>query len=284
MEMILCSLAGVVLCSAHLCLGFWGGYRTGRGKAAGSADFTGLSLHEPAIFQLLQQTRRLHQACVTFQSHLPIGLMPTVIQLLDSAESLHRNVLREVATSAVPPHASQSLKVLNNDAAKPSPSKSDGPPEPVKSNGSFPAERRLYDVYQRVAFFSADLPSAGEFEEVQCNDLSVSGISFFLDQPPEHEQLVITLGTPPDLKFMKAKVTNVRTTYRDDRIAYKVGCQFVKRLDPSPYEWSVELGRVAASKDNPRLQPGETTNDVAVFSRSLQSLRYPDSSACASRG
>ena len=54
--------------------------------------------------------------------------------------------------------------------------------------------------------------------------------------------MVISLGTAPKLMFMAARIANERLVYKDGRAAYRIGCQFLNRVEPPRYQWNNELG------------------------------------------
>ena len=75
------------------------------------------------------------------------------------------------------------------------------------------------------------LPTAGDFYPVQCYDLSVKGISFLSETPPDFQAVVIRLGNPPGARYMISSIANVAPMMVGDEKQYRVGCTFVSRLD-----------------------------------------------------
>ena len=67
---------------------------------------------------------------------------------------------------------------------------------------------------------------------VECLDISVGGMSFFLDSPPEFKEFVVELGTSQGIRFLKARVARVHKATLGDRGGYVVGCRFIGRVDP----------------------------------------------------
>ena len=62
---------------------------------------------------------------------------------------------------------------------------------------------------QRVApLRGPDMPPESEFDEVQCRDLTRSGFSFLLPTRPDFDSLVAAFGTPPNVIYVSARVTN----------------------------------------------------------------------------
>lgn len=67
---------------------------------------------------------------------------------------------------------------------------------------------------------------AEDFEKRDCNDLSVSGMSYFSATRPKHTHVVLALGRVP-FKFLCAEIRHAREM---DDGRWLVGCHFVKRL------------------------------------------------------
>ncbi|MGE0610275.1 MAG: hypothetical protein AB7O62_24510 [Pirellulales bacterium] len=85
-------------------------------------------------------------------------------------------------------------------------------------------DRHAYQRIQRVApVFGGRMPDKAAFREVRCFDLSATGFSYLTLTPPESDELVVALGTPPHLTHFKASVVH-ETTYQ------LVGCRFVDRV------------------------------------------------------
>lgn len=105
--------------------------------------------------------------------------------------------------------------------------------KPVKSSSQ---ERRRYKRHpfpyaQQVAAYDGEnSPSAKDFFEVECHDISTDGISFFTDRPVCHQDLVITLGRSPDVKYMTARVVH---TTEVTPTRFLVGCRFTGRCNVS---------------------------------------------------
>ena len=250
MELELFGLTGVLVCSAHLCLGYVGG-RLSRERVIEPASRPKPPFYLDDMLELIERSQRLRQAFEPHQREVPIGMTPALLQVLEAAEALQRRVagnslqcrapaaLNTIPRSpGIPSHVGQSSSSLSKsefislalDA------------ECATADSKLGNNRRPYTTRQNIAFYSEGLPKAHEFEQVQCLDLSVDGVSFLLNREPEEEHLVITLGSPPNLIFMTAKVVNKRIVFKDGREGYRVGCQFLKRIEPPRYHWNLELG------------------------------------------
>ncbi len=97
-------------------------------------------------------------------------------------------------------------------------------------------------------------PTAQQFREVLCEDLSTGGAAVFLKDAPESETFIIGLGQPPNRTYLLARVTHVEPVFR-------IGCQFLRRLhvDPAtgesielPSDNSVEAMPVTSKEDGAR--------------------------------
>ncbi len=94
--------------------------------------------------------------------------------------------------------------------------------------------RRGFRCRQWIApQFGADLPRASDLRPVECRDLSVGGIAFYLADPPPFENLVVALGTGKQLKHYRARVMRVQTLEEGGRQRIVVGCRFTERVSIS---------------------------------------------------
>jgi hypothetical protein len=97
-----------------------------------------------------------------------------------------------------------------------------------------------------AAVFGKEFPAPQDFSPVQCRDLSKGGISFFSDADVPVDEVIITLGSPPELTFWKARVAHQRAAVADGRTGYTVGCAFIARIAPGVYGWNAERACVEA--------------------------------------
>jgi hypothetical protein len=72
------------------------------------------------------------------------------------------------------------------------------------------------------------VPDASQFYDIECQDLSQSGISFTLPARPTFHFAFLALGDPPVYWVIKVVRTNPQSDGR-----YCVGCRFVRRVSPS---------------------------------------------------
>ena len=90
--------------------------------------------------------------------------------------------------------------------------------------------RTQYDCVQLIApFDGVNMPSQAEFRRAYCRDLAAGGFSYFSEQPPENEKLIVALGSVP-FTFFVADVLRVKKADVDTTGSYLIGCQFVERL------------------------------------------------------
>ncbi|MGD0655790.1 MAG: PilZ domain-containing protein [Thermoguttaceae bacterium] len=91
--------------------------------------------------------------------------------------------------------------------------------------------RKHYRFNQQIApMHGGLLPAKDEYFNVECNDISQGGISFYLKRPPGCEQFAIVLGQKPMITILVARVVYSREVEHDCQQMYLVGCQFIDRL------------------------------------------------------
>jgi len=91
--------------------------------------------------------------------------------------------------------------------------------------------RKKYQFNQRIGpMHGGLLPTTDEYFNVECNDISKGGISFYLKRPPGCEQFAVVLGQKPRVTILAAKVVNTKEVEHDNQQMYLVGCQFIDRL------------------------------------------------------
>ena len=91
--------------------------------------------------------------------------------------------------------------------------------------------RREFRYLQRIApIVDGHVPEDDEFIKVVCCDISAGGFSFLTSKPPEYEELVISLGSPPNDRKVIAKVVRIVKTEENGQLMRQVGCQFIGRV------------------------------------------------------
>ena len=97
------------------------------------------------------------------------------------------------------------------------------------------AERRVgrrhsYRCIQLIApILGGRLPNQSQFQPVQCDDLSSSGLAYLSEEPAESEQLIVALGVVPFM-FIKTQVVRHEQVVRGGRAMFRVACRFVSRI------------------------------------------------------
>lgn len=89
----------------------------------------------------------------------------------------------------------------------------------------FPYRQRLAPMYDGIK------PAKRLFFEVECKDISASGIAFYMNRLPDFDTVVIALGKLPNETYLTARVMRVARTEEQGRIRYLVGCRFLGRIN-----------------------------------------------------
>lgn len=117
----------------------------------------------------------------------------------------------------------------------------DGPNSPIAS--MFPPESTLgerrerdrvpYHELQWVAPYDGGplLPDRKRFRQVRCCDISRQGIAFYTSDAPLDDFMVIALRTRAETVYIKARVAHSSQIGRGQQCKFKVGCEFVARID-----------------------------------------------------
>ncbi len=91
--------------------------------------------------------------------------------------------------------------------------------------------RKQYQYSQRIApMHGGLLPAKDEYFNVECNDISQGGISFYLRRPPGCEYFAIVLGQKPMVTVLVAKVVYSKAVEHNGTRMILVGCKFIDRL------------------------------------------------------
>jgi PAS domain S-box-containing protein len=173
----------------------------------------------------------------TLQGHKPVTLAASLVTKANQRQKVVWN-LRELVDRSGQAYA---VLMVGNDC----PSSQCGPPRPLplidqqKSPQTAREQRaspRLgYGFRQQIApIYGGAIPQKKDFRYVQCHDISRGGFSFYLNEPPDYEDLVIALGSPPQLNYLAARVTRVAEEERESGTVCVVGCRFTGRLPGLP--------------------------------------------------
>lgn len=91
--------------------------------------------------------------------------------------------------------------------------------------------RQAFRYRQRIApRRDSCMPMPRDFIEVDCEDISTSGIAFYFHETPDFENLVITLGTGENVTHFTARVARIVECRHKGRPAFLVGCRFIGRV------------------------------------------------------
>jgi hypothetical protein len=93
--------------------------------------------------------------------------------------------------------------------------------------------RRPHRVFQWIApCIDGRLPDQSMFYQVQCIDISRTGISFYTYEPLPGDEVIIAIGTTADAVYVRSRVANSVRLEDSDGVRYRVGCEFVERMGP----------------------------------------------------
>jgi hypothetical protein len=256
-------ISGTVLCTVHLLLGMVIGFLFGqhcRQEAATGANDTDSRRFRESMERLARQVQRLSDLAHKESHLLPkpfsegiTGLVETVRQVQRSARTAmagsSKNRLGTVSRKkrishalphGEPPHAALPIQRLDSDESHgfsglPSTIYDEltGSDAATESADELLSVRRPYHVTQYMAAWDGTLPRGNQYQEIECNDLSASGMSFFVKELPTSKFLTITLGLEHDL-LMLAEVVNHQRWQRGRSLDFLVGCRFTKRLNDVP--------------------------------------------------
>jgi PilZ domain-containing protein len=97
------------------------------------------------------------------------------------------------------------------------------------------SDRKSYRVLQGVAPCpNGRLPDSSMFHQVHCYDISRGGISFYTSQPLLDEYVVVALRNGPRAIYVKARVANCIRVSDGHGATFRVGCEFVVRVEIHP--------------------------------------------------
>ena len=104
--------------------------------------------------------------------------------------------------------------------------------------GSSPDDRRVsprrpHRVFQWIApCIDGQLPDQSMFYQVQCIDISRTGISFYTYEPLPSDDVIIAIGTTADAVYVRSRVANSVRLEDSDGVRYRVGCELLERMGP----------------------------------------------------
>ncbi len=231
--------AAIVLGTGHLCVGLSIGWFMGR-RAGAVIQPVNLEPFLTSVERMrgdLGELSRLSRT-VTLPDHEFAALLARLTLSLDE---LHRSLSSRVFAVPRPPAA---------NAHDPTPA----PEERSHRMGAHaigntrilewfsdrqvgqntPSEKNRYPfaVQQPLAARKgAELPEPGDFELVQCHDLSPTEIRYIVEYRPKEDEVVIGLGIPRPIKHLLARVEDYRSVYMYGRVGFLVTASFIEALD-----------------------------------------------------
>lgn len=115
----------------------------------------------------------------------------------------------------------QELEVLADDATA-VPQRVDAPEAPKRY--SYAMRNSLAGVY------GDSMPRLGDFEFVQCHEISPLGLTYFCEEAPDYGQAVVRLGTEPESIYMLLDIVDHRLSYAHENTWYRVNARFARKL------------------------------------------------------
>jgi hypothetical protein len=95
--------------------------------------------------------------------------------------------------------------------------------------------RRPHRVFQWIApCIDGRLPDQSMFFQVQCIDISRTGVAFFTYEPLPSDEVIIAIGTTEDAVYVRSRVANLVPVADSEGVRYRVGCEFIERLGEKP--------------------------------------------------
>jgi hypothetical protein len=93
--------------------------------------------------------------------------------------------------------------------------------------------RRPHRVFQWIApCIEGRLPDQSMFYQVQCIDISRTGIAFYTYEPLPSDEVIIAIGTTVDAVYVRSRVANCVRLEDSEGVRYRVGCEFLERMGP----------------------------------------------------
>jgi hypothetical protein len=233
----------ICICTIHLVLGIWLGQNL---VEKGQVDLPQMEqitnqLRERLadVVCLTSQTRALSEECSNANPKLPANIVLQAGSVARESSLLQKNM--EKMTHVLPQRNEKTAAWEPAQAVD-----AIGPREPGRSDITRVARFR-YEVWQHVApITDGQLPAPSEFESVECRDLSREGFSFFAEELPVAELLVVAMGSPPNLRFFTARVIGSPPASRHGKVGYQIECGFVSKLT-QVYQWDQNQGRIIAA-------------------------------------
>jgi hypothetical protein len=100
-------------------------------------------------------------------------------------------------------------------------------------------------IMQQIATVAdGRMPSLEDFYPACCINISCSGFAVYQDTQPDFDELVIALSVNSEPNYVIASVVYATLVEKDDRSAYRIGCQFTGRA-----QWSEPTQSILRKQD-----------------------------------
>ena len=162
---------------------------------------------------------------------IDITLQRAAEEELQRAEQATQQVRQEAAVAASPDAETNWLRAAAASKQESAAAASNASEQASQESDRRRRPRRLYPFKQSIApICEGKIPTARDFTDVQCHDISSGGFSFLSAVPPTSDSFVVILGQPPQLTHVTAQVAHVRRVTHDGRRMYLIGCNYTGRI------------------------------------------------------
>lgn len=229
---------GMVLGSAHLCVGLAIGWYMGKSRSAPAGPAVNLEPFVTSVERLRLEMAELSRLSKSVPSP-DQGLVTLVARVALSLDELHQSLSNPGRPASPPPkttepdgqshcmgaHAVSNSRILQWFAG-----------QRIRSPVTEEGRRYPFAVQQFLAVRKGEeLPEASDFAREQCHDLSATEVRYLIEQRPKESEIVIGLGLPHPVKFLLARIEDYRSVYMYGRVGYLVTARFLEALDHPPY-------------------------------------------------
>jgi PAS domain S-box-containing protein len=167
-------------------------------------------------------------------SGIDITEQHAALESLEQSEVLISNMLSSLKTESP---AGQAFDDPPAVAASEDPAPVDEPPvqapeelPPVPKNRRR-THRKDFPYFQLIGpIHNGRLPTADEYQEVRCRDISPTGFSYIAQVPPNFQELVVSLGAYPSQMYLTAEIIHVNRHREYGQNLVLVGCQYTSRI------------------------------------------------------
>ncbi len=228
-------LAVVLLCTLHLAAGFAvglflaDGYRRKEPSRGRSKLKKSLRLYREGFERVSQHAGKLSSMTTGQEQRMPEAFVVAVRELAATTREIKQHIHRAgpgPKTSADNPSLPMSAGELRDLVRFSEPNQ----PDPNQMEG----ERYAYSVPQWMGrCVGSRMPAPEDFDRVMCCDISLEGMSFYADDVQIGRSVVIAIGSSEASAFVVAEIRHRRVISFNDKLTYRVGCRFVRRLSDS---------------------------------------------------